>query len=87
MLASPEDVIGVIRSALARHSSTRAPREVVNRYADLITSDPLLHIRIRELREKAFATPRRGGAPSRRRRRQVDSDDENQEDQDQDQDA
>ena len=85
MLASPEDVIGVIRSALARHSSQRAPREVVNRYADLITSDPLLHIRIRELREKAFATPRRGGAPSsRRRRRPVDSDDEHHADDDPD---
>ena len=74
-LASPEDVLGIIRSALSRESQ-RAPREVVNRYINLVTSDPILHIRIRELREKAFAAPRRNRRNTNNNRREPQSDDE-----------
>ena len=56
-LCTSEEVVGALRSVIA--NSSRGPRHMVEAYVNLISSDPLLHIRIRELRERAFSTHRR----------------------------
>ena len=56
-LSTSEEVVGALRQAVAQQS--RGPRHIVDAYLNLLSSDPLLHIRIRELRERAFATARR----------------------------
>ena len=56
-LSTSEEVVGALRQAVAHQS--RGPRHIVDAYLNLLSSDPLLHIRIRELRERAFATARR----------------------------
>ena len=65
-LCTSEEVVGLLRQLVAQHS--HGPRHAVDAYVDLISSDPLLHIRIRELRERAFAAARRRAPPPRRAR-------------------
>ena len=55
-LCTSEEVVDLLRQAVAQRS--RGPRAAVEAYLNLISSDPLLHIRIRELRERALAVPR-----------------------------